>query len=96
MIPLADGGTQYDWLKTKAEFSPEAAGQPGRCEDMARTARSERVPLKMREKFDEIVALTDEFCHERLNDEYRQLVREATAALCRKRPSPLMRGRIDI
>ena len=63
---------------------------------MARTARSERVPLKMRTKFDEIVVLTDKFCNERLNDEYRQLVREATAALCRKRPSPLAKGRIDI
>ena len=63
---------------------------------MARTARSERVPIKMRPKFDEIVALTDKFCDELLNDEYRQLVREATAALCRKRPSPLTRGRIDI
>lgn len=63
---------------------------------MARTARSARVPLKMRAKFDEIVALTDKFCDKHLNDEYRQLVREATAALCRKRPSPLTRGRIDI
>ena len=50
----------------------------------------------MRVKFDEIVALIDKFCNQHLNDEYRQLVREATAALCRKRPSPLMRGRIDI
>ena len=63
---------------------------------MARTARSERVPLKMRTKFDEIVVLIDKFCNERLNDEYRQLVREATAALYRKRPSPLAKGRIDI
>ena len=63
---------------------------------MARTARSERVPNKMRPKFDDIVALTDEFCQERLNEEYNRLVREATAALCRKRPSPLARGRIDI
>ena len=63
---------------------------------MARTARSERVPLKMRAKFDETVALTDEFCREHLNDEYSQIVREVTAALCRKRPSPLARGRIDI
>ena len=63
---------------------------------MAKTARSERVPVKMRAKFEDIVALTDEFCQERLNEEYRQVVREATAALCRKRPSPLVRGRIDI
>ena len=44
----------------------------------------------MRAKFEDIVALTDEFCQERLNEEYRQVVREATAALCRKRPSPLV------
>ena len=50
----------------------------------------------MKPKFDEITALTDPFCKENLNEEYRQLVREATAALCRKCPSPLMRGRIDI
>ena len=63
---------------------------------MARRVRSERVPVKMREKFNEITALTDPLCDERLNEEYRQLVREAVAALCRKRPSPLVRGRTDI
>ena len=63
---------------------------------MARTVRSERVPKSMKSKFDEVTALTDPFCRERLNEEYRQLVREAAAALCRKRPSPLMRGRTDI
>ena len=63
---------------------------------MAIKARSERVPKKMKSRFDEITALTDPFCGEWLNDEYRQLIREAAAALCRKRPSPLVRGRIDI
>ena len=63
---------------------------------MARAARSERVPTMMKSTFDDIRALTDPFCLEWLNEEYRQLVREAAAALCRKRPSPLVRGRIDI
>ena len=63
---------------------------------MARAARSERVPTMMKSTFDDIRTLTDPFCLEWLNEEYRQLVREAAAALCRKRPSPLVRGRIDI
>lgn len=63
---------------------------------MARAVRSERVPKNMKPTFDEVTALTDPFCQEWLNEEYRQLVREAAAALCRKRPSPLARGRIDI
>ena len=63
---------------------------------MARRARSERVPNNMKAKFEEITALTDSFCAENLNEEYGQLSREATAALCRKRPSPLTRGRADI
>ncbi|MBD1909897.1 plasmid pRiA4b ORF-3 family protein [Leptolyngbya sp. FACHB-16] len=46
----------------------------------------------MEEKFNSIVALTDEFARQRLNDEYAQLFRKATAALCRKRPSPLESG----
>ena len=63
---------------------------------MARKARSERVPNKMKPKFNEITALTDPLCREYLNEEYGQLIREATAALCGRRPSPLMRGRFDI
>jgi len=53
---------------------------------------STRVPKAMRDKVDEIVALTDAFCAERLNDEYAQLARYAAAALSRKRPSPLARS----
>lgn len=59
---------------------------------MARSSKSERVPKKMRERFEVIVAITDAFCGERLTDEYAQLARQATAALCRKRPPPLERG----
>ncbi len=63
---------------------------------MAKTTKSERVPKTMRAKFDEIGALTNSFCAEHLDEEYAQLARYAIAALCRKRPSPLARGRVNI
>lgn len=57
--------------------------------------KSEKVPREMRAKFDAVVALTDQVCREHLNEEYAQLARQATAALCRKRPSPLLSGRVN-
>lgn len=42
--------------------------------------------------FDAVAALTDKFSEQHLNSEYAQLARYATAALCRKRPSPLASG----
>jgi hypothetical protein len=54
--------------------------------------KSERVPKPMQATFDAIVALTDTFCRAHLDEEYAQLARQATAALCRKRPSPLATG----
>ena len=58
---------------------------------MVRTSKSERVPQTMRPVFDGIVGLTDEFCNAHLSEEYAQMARQA--ALARKRPSPLTRGR---
>ena len=52
----------------------------------------EKVPNKMKSKFEEITSLTDAFCSAYLNTEYAQLSRQLTAALCRKRPSPLVKG----
>ncbi|CCQ55673.1 DUF6398 domain-containing protein [Crocosphaera watsonii] len=54
--------------------------------------KSESVPKTMQAKYDQIIALTNEFASQHLNDEYAQLIRAATAALARKRPSPLSRG----
>lgn len=51
-----------------------------------------KVPRKMRDKYDAITEITDEVCAEHLNDEYADLAREMTAALSRKRPSPLDQG----
>jgi hypothetical protein len=57
--------------------------------------KSDRIPDSMHSKFASITSKTDAFCQRYLNDEYRQLVRTAVAALCRKRPSPLLRGSED-
>lgn len=51
-----------------------------------------RVPVALRETFEAIAHSTDAFCDQHLNDEYKQLIRPALAALCRKRPSPLLKG----
>ncbi|TXK93764.1 hypothetical protein BMR10_10795 [Methylococcaceae bacterium CS4] len=49
----------------------------------------------MQEKYKAIVELTDCFSEENLNEEYTQLIRYAVAALCRKRPSPLEKGKAN-
>ena len=52
-----------------------------------------QVPTQTVNVYNEIVQLTDECCRVHLNDEYREMARELTAALARKRPSPLLSGR---
>ncbi len=56
-------------------------------------AKTEKVPSDMREKFDEITQITDDFSEKFLNDEYAEVIRKATAALCRKKNSPLKKGK---
>ncbi len=51
------------------------------------------VPKKMEEMYKTIIALTDGFCQAELNEEYADMCRQMTAKLCRKRPSPLAKGR---
>ena len=62
---------------------------------MARISKSAKVPKQMQDTFNAIVALTDTFCTAYLDEEYTRLARQATAALCRKRPSPLATGRVQ-
>jgi hypothetical protein len=57
--------------------------------------KSENVPKTMQAKYDEIIALTDKFSQKHLNEEYAETIRLMTAALCRKRPSPLERGKAN-
>jgi hypothetical protein len=50
------------------------------------------IPDAMLVRYQEIVTLTDTLCQEKLNAEYLTLCRELSAALARKRPSPLNGG----
>lgn len=43
----------------------------------------------------ELVKLTDAFCKQFLNEEYAQLCRKLAETLSRKRPSPLLSGRLE-
>ncbi len=61
---------------------------------MARISTSEKVPKQMQDTFNAIVALTDTCCTAHLDEEYAQLARQATAALCRQRPSLLATGHL--
>lgn len=60
---------------------------------MSKRSTSQQVPKDMQARFDEVTQLTDAFSQEYLNDEYASLCRQLTAALCRKRPSPLSQGK---
>ncbi|MDB5360449.1 MAG: hypothetical protein JWO51_1746 [Rhodospirillales bacterium] len=50
------------------------------------------VPKAMAAHYQAVIAVTDAFCRQHLNEEYAALARRAVAALCRKRPSPIVSG----
>lgn len=50
----------------------------------------------MQEIYSSIIKITSEFSQKYLNDEYSEFIEYATAELCRKRPSPLSRGKLNI
>jgi hypothetical protein len=64
-----------------------------RLQKLMASKDKQKVPAAMREKYEEITAITDRVCTEHLNEEYAALCRKAAAALSRKRPSPLKSGR---
>lgn len=57
---------------------------------------SEKIPAALAEKFGAITHLTDAFCAEHLNEEYRQMIHRVVGALARKRPSPLLKGKENV
>jgi Domain of unknown function (DUF6398) len=59
---------------------------------MAKITGSKAVPKSMQVTYDAITFLTDAFCRDHLNEDYRELAQRMTAALGRKRPSPLTSG----
>ena len=54
--------------------------------------KSAKIPTGWEDLYAALTGLTDRFCEEHLNQEYADLARYAIAALCRKRPSPLING----
>ena len=59
---------------------------------MQNTRHSTKIPENMQLHYNSITELIDAFCQEKLNKKYEQLAHYATAALCRKKPSPLLSG----
>jgi Domain of unknown function (DUF6398) len=58
-------------------------------------AKSTKIPSGWEHPYAALTGLTDRFCTEHLNQEYADLARYAIAALCRKRPSPLINGNVQ-
>ena len=54
-----------------------------------------KVPESLQAVYDEITSMSDAFCKEYLNEEYADLARKMAATLARKRPSPLVNGRLN-
>jgi hypothetical protein len=73
--------------------SRDENSRPGRAAPLSTgPTRSNVIPKGMLPVYERIVGLTDDVCDKQLNSEYRNLARAMTAALCRKRPSPLTSG----
>src|SRR5439155_13744011 len=51
--------------------------------------------IDVREILKQIIAMTDEFCQTSLNEEYAALCRKLAEKLAAKRPSPLLRGKLE-
>lgn len=62
---------------------------------MAKPRTSLAVPETMKAHYNEIINLIESYCAAHLDEEYAQLGRLATAALGRKKPSPLTRGGVN-
>jgi hypothetical protein len=85
-----EGLTAFQELFNAQQQADSFSDAPSSPSEILR--KSESVPKSMKAKYDQIIALTEHFASQYLNDEYAQLIRAATAALARKRPSPLERG----
>ncbi len=62
---------------------------------MPRVSKSEKVPVELQPLYDSYVEILEPYCKSHLDEEYAQLARQAVAALCRKRPSPLLTGKAN-
>jgi len=60
---------------------------------MAKRKATNKFPGEVGPVLELIVAMTDQFCREQLNEEYAVLCRRLAEKLARKRPSPLLGGK---
>jgi len=60
-----------------------------------KAAPRNKVPDIMKVKQEEIGALINKFCDEKLNEEYKEVANGVLVKLCRKRPSPLVNGKAN-
>jgi Plasmid pRiA4b ORF-3-like protein/Domain of unknown function (DUF6398) len=59
-------------------------------------SRTPQPPVSdVRQILQQVVAMTDGFCQTRLNEEYASLCRKLAEKLAAKRPSPLLKGRLE-
>jgi len=58
--------------------------------------KSKEVPKGMQHIYSSITKITDDFSKKYLNEEYTEFIQYAAAELCRKRPSPLSKGKLNI
>ena len=63
--------------------------------EMAQKRKTINVPKQMQERFEEVSGIITQFCEENLNEEYKELCLQLCAALCRKRPSPIISGKAN-
>ena len=59
---------------------------------MAKVIHAKSIPQKMQAMYGSILALTDAFCRDHLDDDYRNLAQRMAATLCRMRISPVSSG----
>ncbi len=79
-VGLCSGGASL-WMES-----------PSPMRTMPKSTGSTFVPKSMQATYEAVTTLTDAFCREHLNKDYRVLAQRMTGALCRKRPSPLASG----
>ena len=72
---------------------PEKKEKPPKPSPPAVDTKGAKVPKEMSARYMEIAELIEDFCDEKLNEEYKEICLRALAKLCRKRPSPIISGR---
>ena len=58
-------------------------------------AKGRSSPTEVKDILGTLIEMTDSFCKEFLNEEYADLCRKLATALARKRPSPLLQGKLE-